>query len=124
MHDVSHCETPSCSRTAFLCTVLLLAPSTLVNSMTVTSRFVCMGYDSRCVFQKSHLSVKTAKIVNQHSLITVQGSRELRVESRLSDAMAGRSGAAGSAPDVWHQARVVSGISHLFAVNLIRIRHI
>ena len=104
--------------------MLLLAASTLVNSMTqttVTSLFVCMGYRSRCVFHKSNPSVKAAKIhVNRHSPICKAagfGYRELRVESRRSDAMAGWSGAAGSVPDVRHQPHPVSGISHLFAVK-------
>ena len=120
---VSKRETPSCSRTALLCTVLLLAASILVNSMTqttVTSLFVCMGCESRCMFQKSW-NIKAAKIhVNRHSPMCKAaglGYRELRVESRRSDAMAGGSGAAGSVPDVRHQPPGISGISHLFAVK-------
>ena len=49
---------------SFLCAVLLMAASTLVNSMTqttVTSLFVCMGYGSRGVFHKSNPFVKAAK---------------------------------------------------------------
>ena len=88
---------------------------------TVTSLFVCMGYDNRCVFHKLNPSVKAAKIhVNRHSPIckaACLGYRELRVESRRSDAMAGGSGAAGSVPDVRHQPPGISGISHLFAVK-------
>ena len=45
------------------------------------------------------------------------GYRELRVKSMHLDAMAGGSGAAGSAPDVRHQRHGVSEISHLFAVK-------
>ena len=63
--------TPSRTQTSLHCTVLLLAASTLVISMTqttVTSRFVCMGCESRCMFHKSYPSVKAAKIhVNRHS---------------------------------------------------------
>ena len=101
--------------------MLLLAASTLVNSMTqttVTSLFVCMDYDSRGVFHKSNLSVKAAKIhVNRHSPICKAaglGYRELRVESRRSDAMAGRS---PWQADVRHEPHPVSAISHLFAVK-------
>ena len=93
----------------------------IINSMTqttVTSLFVCMDYDSRGVFHKSNLSVKAAKIhVNRHSPICKAaglGYRELRVESRRSDAMAGRS---PWQADVQHEPHPVSGISHLFAVK-------
>ena len=117
---VSKRETPSCSRTALLCTVLLLAASILVKSMTqttVTSLFVCMGCESRCMFQKSW-NIKAAKIhVNRHSPMCKAaglGYRELRVESRRSDAMAGRS---PWQADVQHEPHPVSGISHLFAVK-------
>ena len=118
---VSMRETPSCSRTSLLCTVLLLAASILVNSMTqttVTSRFVCMGCESRGMFHKSYPSIKAAKIhVNRHSPMCKAaglGYRELRVESRRSDAMAGRS---PWQADVRHEPHPVSGISHLFAVK-------
>ena len=88
---------------------------------TVTSRFVCMGCESRGMFHKSYPSIKAAKIhVNRHSPMCKAaglGYRELRVESRRSDAMAGGSGAAGSVPDVRHQPPGISGISHLFAVK-------
>ena len=82
---------------------------------TVTSLFVCMDYDSRGVFHKSNLSAKIH--VNRHSPICKAaglGYRELRVESRRSDAMAGGS---PWQEDVPHQPDAVSGISHLFAVK-------
>ena len=56
------------------------------------------------MFHKSYPSVKAAKIhVNRHSpacKAAALGLRELRVETRRSDAMAGGSGVAGPAPDV------------------------
>ena len=77
---VSMRETPSRSGTAFLGTVLLLAASTLVNSMTqttVTGRFVCMGYDSR-VCSTSSIRPSSCQICQdscQSTFTDVQGSR-------------------------------------------------
>ena len=67
-----------------------------------------------CVLQVVSVrqAAKSAKIhVNRHSPMCKAaglGYRELRVESRRSDAMAGGSVAAGSAPDVRHQPHGIS----------------
>ena len=80
-----------------------------------------------CVLQVVSVrqAAKSAKIhVNRHSPMCKAaglGYRELRAESRHSDSTAGRSGAAGSAPDVRHRRHGISGISHLFAVKKLGI---
>ena len=74
-------------------------------------------WQSRCIPQVESVR-QAAKIhVNRHSPIckaACLGYRELRVESRRSDAMAGRS---PWQADVRHEPHPVSGISHLFAVK-------
>ena len=73
------------------------------------------------MFHKSYPSITAAKIhINRHSpacKAAALGFRELRVEATRLDAMAGRSHAAGPAPDVWHQPQVIPRIFQLSSVK-------